>query len=254
MGWTSSSPLLSLRLAREVAYAYRPDLVVYTLDMTDFHDDLRYEQALRDRGDFEVDLGAVMRRLVAGRFAPGSFAERVADTIASEWRVEARDEPESEGALVGRNVFPTQRDRYFATRVPLAESRAAIERGAMRNLDALHALARDVLEAPMALVIFPRAYQYAPDESPRNWEARAYAGHVHLRAPFEYFAERAPGLDYPVIDLWDDFERAEAAVGQGASPLHFETDPHWTVDGARVAAESVWRELLAAGLVPCTVR
>ena len=42
--WVSSSPLLSLRLLRDVAHKYHPDLVVYLLDMTDFYDDLNYEQ------------------------------------------------------------------------------------------------------------------------------------------------------------------------------------------------------------------
>jgi hypothetical protein len=41
-GWLSSSPLLNLRLLRDVGHKYRPDLVVYSLDMTDFHDDLHY--------------------------------------------------------------------------------------------------------------------------------------------------------------------------------------------------------------------
>lgn len=252
MGWTSSSPLLSLRLAREVAFEYRPDLVVYTLDMTDFHDDLRYEQALREQGDFEVDVGAALRRVVAARWATSGPGARVLDAIAGELR--GAEEPDATGAqpLVGRGVFPGKQDRYFATRVPLRESRAAIERGVMKNLAALNALGRDVLGVPMAVVLFPRAYQYAPDESPRNWEAKAYAGHAHLRAPFEYFAERAPDLPYPVFDLFDDFAAAEAGVAGGAPPLHFETDPHWTRAGAQVAASAVWRELLASGLVPCS--
>lgn len=42
--WVSSSPLLSLSLLRDVAHKYHPDLVVYLLDMTDFYDDLNYEQ------------------------------------------------------------------------------------------------------------------------------------------------------------------------------------------------------------------
>ena len=251
MGWTSSSPLLSLRLAREVAFAYQPDLVVYTLDMTDFHDDLRYEQALRDQGDFEVDVGGVLRRVVASRLPAAGGWGGFFDAVALEVRVAEAEEDASVTPLVGKHVFPSRQDRYFMTRVPLEQSRAAIERGVMKNLGELAALGQDVLDVPMALVLFPRAYQYAPDESPRNWEAKAYAGHTHLRAPFEYFAERAPGLDYPVFDLWDDFEAAEARVQGGAAPLHFVTDPHWTGAGARVAAEGVWRRLVEAGLVPC---
>ena len=48
--WVSSSPLLNLRLLRDVGHKYRPDLVVYSLDMTDFRDDLHYEHAL-EAGD-----------------------------------------------------------------------------------------------------------------------------------------------------------------------------------------------------------
>ena len=54
-GWTSSSPLLSLRLLQDIGQKYKPDLIVYSLDMTDFHDDLRYEVLLRQGGDFELD-------------------------------------------------------------------------------------------------------------------------------------------------------------------------------------------------------
>ena len=66
-GWVSASPLLALRLLREIRPDYRPDLVVYSLDMTDFHDDLLYEQRLREGGVFDADaVRAVWGQHLAG--------------------------------------------------------------------------------------------------------------------------------------------------------------------------------------------
>src|SRR5262249_440735 len=41
-GWVSSSPYLSLRLLKDIGRKYAPDLVLLGVDMTDFHDDLKY--------------------------------------------------------------------------------------------------------------------------------------------------------------------------------------------------------------------
>ena len=54
-GWISASPLLGFRWLQEMGRAYRPDLVVYALDVTDFYDDLAYEQKLRRGNDLRVE-------------------------------------------------------------------------------------------------------------------------------------------------------------------------------------------------------
>ena len=97
----------------------------------------------------------------------------------------------------------------------------------------------------MALVIYPRAYQYSDRESPGNWEPGYEALGPHVREPFRYFAEVGDGLPYPVIDLFSAFETSEEF------PLFFARDPHWNPSGAGLAARSVYAGLGERGLLPC---
>ena len=43
-GWVSSSPYLSLRFLKDIGKKYSPDVVFLFVDMTDFHDDLKYKR------------------------------------------------------------------------------------------------------------------------------------------------------------------------------------------------------------------
>ena len=98
----------------------------------------------------------------------------------------------------------------------------------------------------MALVLYPRAYQYSETESPRSWEMPLHERlGPHVREPFRYFEERKGRLPYPVIDLFADFEGAER------QPLFFGNDPHWNADGADTAARGLLGRLIEAGLLPC---
>lgn len=243
MGWTSSSPLLALRLLREVGWEYRPDLVVYGLDMTDFHDDLRYERALREDRDFDLDTGAVLRRLIATElpWAKGLLAPVA--VVAGELRGKGESD---RGQSLANLDFPGPNDRYFITEHPLERTRPAIELGVVKNLAELQAFADESLGAPTALVIYPRAYQYSGRESLENWEAHLHTRlGPHAREPFRYFAERAGELPYPVIDVLPAFEASQQF------PLYFRTDPHWTRLGAGVAARAVFDALRERGLLRC---
>jgi hypothetical protein len=243
MGWTSSSPLLALRLLREVGWEYRPDLIVYSLDMTDFHDDLRYERALREEEDFALDTGAVLERLVASELP---WAQALMSPVAALARELRQSEQRDRARRFAKLHFPGPNDRYFITEYALARTRAAIELGVMKNLAEWHAFATETLGAKTALVIYPRAYQYSEREALDSWDA---SHHTRLgpfaREPFRYFEERADALPYPVIDILPDFEQAKAF------PLYFRRDPHWTRLGAKVAARAVFRELEDRGLLPC---
>lgn len=241
MGWTSASPLLGLRLLREIGHAYRPDLVLYALDATDFHDDIRYELHLRREGDFEPDASEVVERL-ARQVAPGLFGERSAllGRIAALWR---RPPPEPWEAP----AFPGPKERYFVTAHPLERTREAIERGTARHLAEMADFSERVLDARMALVLYPRAYQYSPRESPMNWESDRYERlGPYVREPLRYFEERAGELPYPVLSVWEAFEQS------APFPLFFPSDPHWNEAGADFMARSLETELLAEARVPCT--
>ena len=232
----SSSPLLALRLLREVGHRYRPDLVVLALDMTDFHDDLRYERQLRRQGDFEPDSSEIVARFVERAF-PGLGRAQLRG-LAELVRAPRDAEP---------RIVDLPEGRYFATEAPLAETRAAIERGVMHNLAELHAFSRDVLDAPLAVFVYPRAFQYSDRESTDNWEQeRSTRLGPFAREPFRYFEEVGGTLAYPLISLLPVFERSEEF------PLFRSDDPHWNEAGARLAAESIAAELSARGLLPCT--
>ena len=239
-GWVSSSPLLGLRLLRDIGAKYRPDLLVYTLDMTDFHDDLRYEEELLGRS-----AGGELHSIPLGQFVLRFVGLEQWGARWNRWygvhrRPTTRDDrqPTRDDILNGARFFITQR--------PLAQSRPWIEAGVMRNLQAMFDLARDQLGIPMVLVIAPRAYQYSDRESPRNWEAMAYEtlGPYALE-PFRYFAEVAPRLPYPALSLLPAFQQATQF------PLFLEDDPHWNAEGARLTARTVAAFLIERGLLPC---
>lgn len=238
-GWGSSSPLLSLRLLEQVGERYEPDLVLYNLDMTDFNDDLRYESELRAAGDLEIDQTKVVRAVllaVSSRLPALGSLEAAARRLL---RIGADGETDAGGDV--------PKDRFFVTARRLEATREDIERGVMKNLARLHELATRELGVPMALVVYPRAYQYSSDESPRNWERHRYQRlGPFVREPFRYFDEVAETLPYPVFSLLPAFESTERF------PLFFEDDPHWNAAGARLAAESVARFLESSGWLPCT--
>lgn len=231
-GWTSSSPLLGLRLLREVGYKYQPDLVLYSLDMTDFHDDLEYEVALRKGGDLEVSPFAILDRLpwpdlqLGGAFRELRRPRPAADEAAAEAGMPA--------------------ERFFVTDRSLEETRPWIERGVIKNLHEMHRFSTRTLGSPMALVIYPRAYQYSSRESPRNWERREYEilG-PYSKEPFRYFEERRERLPYPLLNLLPAFESSEQF------PLFLEADPHWNEAGAALAARTVAELVQQQGLVLC---
>lgn len=244
-GWVSSSPLLSYRLLRDIGHKYKPDLVVYNLDMTDFHDDLRYEVEFHLHGD-----GRLPSHLLAGRVlrsllpwvssAEDGFVPTPRTAHAYYERVSVL-EAEAE---VMESRIPS--DRFFATNLPLEKSRAAIENGVTRNLAQIHDFSSGTLGAETLLVIAPRAYQYSAEESPFNWEQVHYVAlGPFVREPFRYFEEEEASLPYPVFSLLDAFE------GSSEFPLYFEDDPHWNRQGNRVAAAAVRDYLLSQGLVPC---
>ena len=245
-GWGSSSPLLSLRLLRQVGAGYRPDLVVYTLDMTDFDDDLRYEELLEEAGALDVDPRRLTVDLLQAFLAGYPRLSRLRETLATLRRGRPADEP---AADVESAEDAPERMRFFVATRPLADTRADIERGVMKNLRAIHDFARDELGVPMALVVYPRAFQYSDRESPKNWERWRYKPlGPFVREPFRYFEEVAPELPYPVFSLMPAFEGSETF------PLFFADDPHWNRDGARLAARAVADGLSAAELVPCGAR
>jgi lysophospholipase L1-like esterase len=217
-GWASSSPLLSLRLLREKGARYHPDLVVLCLDMTDFHDDLRYGRMLGEGGGRRFSpTGFLIRRL-----GYGGALERTLRRVG-----------------LGEADLPAQ--RFFVTNQPLEQSRpflAEIE----ANVGEIARFARGALGADFALVMLPRAYQYSRRETPDNWERREYTPlGPYAREPFRWLRELAERVDYPAFGLLDDFRDS------GVFPTTFAHDPHWNEAGHRLAAAAIAKRLIELG-------
>jgi len=216
-GWTSSSPILSLRRLEAIGERYHPDLVAIAIDMTDFHDDIRYGNLIERRGITALyDRLPILIGLL--KLYPVGFKALFDATTDSN--------------------LPLQ--RYFHSEQPLEKSLpylAALE----ANLGRIEERAR-AMGADFAVFVLPRNYQYSDRESPEDWERETVSGDYtvlgpHSLEPFRFFEQLGSRVDYPIYSLLDDFRSAEAF------PLCLEDDPHWTLAGHEVAARAIARRL-----------
>lgn len=212
-GWTSSSPFLSHRRLVDIGERYFPDVVVLCVDMTDFYDDILYENMLARRGLYR-------------------FYDKLPITLHL-WSVLSR---ESYLSALSWSVGGAPTRRFFAARQPLEESRPFLEKLA-GNVRKLREWCR-AHGADFALVVLPRSFQYSERECPANWEQDEYTplGPYSLEA-FRWVDELRKRVGYPVFSLLPDFQRTTVF------PTCFHNDPHWNPQGHRVAAEALVRKL-----------
>ncbi len=217
--WTSSSPLLLHRRIVSIGDRYSPDLVVLCVDMTDFHDDVKYGNMLEQRGVYGVYDKLPLTLQALRRLRPRLF---------SRW-----------WAWTNQNI-PAR--PFFITEQPLEQSRPHMQ-ALVRNMDAIGGWCaqRDV---PLVVFILPRHYQYSDREAPGSWERGKYEVlGPYSREPFRFFEELATTRPYPIHSLLPAFLETDVF------PTCFEHDPHWNADGARVAADAIaaiLREEIAA--------
>jgi hypothetical protein len=218
-GWVSSSPILSLRLLRDIGRKYKPDAVILLVDISsDFHDDLVYTHYLYNRRgiyrlvDFAPFIHFVIRKST-GRLFP-EF---------SEW------------------LFSTPYDRFFAVNQPLADTRSNLEL-TIRYIDESAAYSEEVLQAKFLVAALPRGFMYSDRESPNNWEADRYTVlGPYVLEPFRFFEEVFAAKDYPYLSLLPAFQNTELF------PTTFDDDPHWTIAGTEVAARAMFEFCLEQG-------
>jgi hypothetical protein len=216
-GWVSSSPYLSLRLLQRVGREYHPDLVVLCVDMTDFHDDIKYRKYVERSGLF-----AMMD------FAPGLF-------------LLLKDAAQRTGAHEALFGYPAE--RFFAVNHPLSETRGYF-RYIQESIDAIKSFTVNDLGAHFVLIVFPRHYQYSSTESPKDWERLLYTRKgQYVLEPFKYFEELKTKVDYPVHTLLRQFEQSKVF------PTTFYEDPHWNPAGAQLATDAILQILMREGLV-----
>jgi hypothetical protein len=208
-GWPSSSPLLSWRLLAQIGERYRPDWVVMCVDMTDFHDDILWQNMLERRGIYWFYDKLPITLAGLHRFLPPLF-----------WKV----------YRWSNDNLPEA--RYFMARAPLETTRA-FARPLADNLDRLQRWCAEH-GARFAVVVLPRSFQYSARECPNNWEADRYEVlGPHALEPFRFFDELRARADYPIHSLLPAFQASSVF------PTCFDADPHWNDNGTTVAAEAI---------------
>lgn len=218
-GWVSSSPLLSLRLLKDIGAKYNPDVVVLAVDMSDFEDDTKYHRLLERRGAYR-GLNVVPITFLA--------IKRLTRNLPL---LQPLHEP----------VFGYPAQRFFVSDSPWQDNLEYYQQ-IRSSIDAIADYTRRELDAEFVLFLFPRNYQYSDREAPQNWEAEHYeALGPYADQPFQYFESIRDELDYPMYSLLDDFQDTQVF------PTCFNFDPHWNVHGSRVAAHAVYKDCLDAG-------
>jgi hypothetical protein len=218
-GWTSSSPLLSYRLLKDIGEKYKPDAVIFGLDMSDFHDDLKYAALFDRQGIYWVI-----------NYLPITFLA-VKKVIGKVEFLSGLHE----------NLFGFPSQRFFSTNRPLSKNVNQFN-ALRRNIEKIAVYSKTELEVPFYLILFPRNFQHSDREAPLSWERDQYeALGPYTLTPFEYFDNIQSELDFPVISLLSDFQKS------GKFPLCLEDDPHWNRDGAAVAAKAIHLKCSAMG-------
>lgn len=218
--WPSASPLLALRLLRDVGISYQPDLVLYGFDMSDFRDDLMYRNLIEKKGIYGmVDRGPASLWL-AGRGAKALMPDGLY-----------------------RKVFRMPKDRFFAVKKPLDETRPNLLE-VWQTLMEVNLFCREELDAEFRLIVLPRNFQYSERESPSSWERGEYEDlGLFVLEPFRFFEEQAATAPFAIHSLLPAFEQTDVF------PTCYAGDPHWTPAGTQVAADALVEMAVRGGWV-----
>ncbi len=250
-GVVSYSPFLERWQFEDVVRAYRPDLVLLVIDVTDVGDDLKYENeslAAGGRPAFDLPLGEAERFRDRGPL--WNLAAPLRSVLVLPFEVLGRALGRSRAGAGYRYYHfdlvldgARETNQYFLYRHPLEVTRPYFER-TLRNVVAL---AGAVAEsgATFAAVVIPRFQHWNTLECPENWERDSYA----LEEPyqFEYFAffrEAQAGVDFQVLDLLPAFQSTDEF------PLVLNADPHWNERGHAFVARTLAELLARAELLP----
>ncbi len=255
-GIVSYSPFLANLLFDGVIRAYKPQLVLYFLDATDFGDDYQYAAMAKcdehgvyfdidERGQFYY---GVIGELVYRAFTQPPLSQALECALYPKEVVlrkvlgwPSRERKEYYDFTV-RIDGVTEYNRYFIYRHP-PESLRPYFAATRENIDRLaHKVRR--AGAAFALVVVPRFHHYDPKESPDYWERGQYAtNEPYQYAYLEYFDQVKEQADYPVLNLLSAFQAAKER------PLTFRQDAHWNDRGHAFVARTIADYLVEQGLL-----
>lgn len=212
-GWSSSSPYLSLRLLKDKGPAYKPDLVIFLLDVTDFKDDFFYRNILEKRGPYKF----IVEHPLLAHF-PRQIARKT-DGF-THWQENWLGYPDY--------------SNYFLFHQPYEKSLPFFD-NTYEILKQMDIYVTNELGAKLVVFVPPRHWQYTDKESPRSWERHNYvAMGEHALNNYRYWNEKSANATFPIISLLEDFKSTTVF------PTTFEKDSHWNPDGARFAAEQIF--------------
>ncbi|MEZ5333542.1 MAG: hypothetical protein R2991_16265 [Thermoanaerobaculia bacterium] len=238
---SSYSPTLEFLLLRERWQALDPDVVVLALDMSDFQDDLWFEDlaVYGPHGRLERvrptprpgRLQSLYKDLLLVRMFRSAL-----DRLYSHWRSGAElDLPQTHDLL--RNRFALTRDDLTA-----AESEPHWE----RTLGWMGRIAELTAErgARLLVMTYPYGHQVAVDEWETGRQHYGFAGDkVYPATPGERVERWARDRGLPALNLFPIFrERSDGT-------FYFPFDGHFTPKAQRLAGEELFRRLVALGWV-----
>lgn len=216
--WPSASPLLALRLLRDIGARYRPDLVVYGFDMSDFRDDLMYRNLIEKKGIYRMIDVMPASLWLAGRGAKAGAPDGLYERI-----------------------FRMPKDRFFAVNHPLNETLGDLM-PVWQTLVDINRFCREQLNADFRLIVLPRNFQYSNRESPSSWERGEYENlGPFVLDPFRFFEEQAASAPFPIHSLLPAFQETDIF------PTCYTGDPHWTPAGTQVAADALVEMAITQG-------
>jgi hypothetical protein len=248
-GIVSYSPFLSRLLFRGVLKSYRPTLVLYFLDATDFSDDLRYMSEVRT--DREVPYfdreyqtpryhGAISKLLWNAGLT--DLIRRPFDLLSkSHGRSERFDYYDFEVSIDGVK----ETSRFFFYRYPPELTKPFFEQTYQNIIDLAEDVRRD--GGRFLLVVTPRYHHWNTREAPENWEKHEYG----TNEPYQYeylrfFDEKKSDAQLEIFDLLPAFQATDQF------PLVFRGDPHWNERGHTFVANVIVDHLLAGFLLQDT--
>ena len=232
-GWPSSSPLLQLRQLRQIGAKYKPDLVVTSFDMTDFADDLKYTELLKEEQGYTLKPTIFQLMLTALSLSLGVMDLKAWLAQQTTLDVEPEEDPSR----------PWLKQRFFHMYRPLSQTEHLLETSWKVLLETHRTVEK--MGARYVVFILPRYQQYNRKESPRDWEKDQFPkSDTYIHEPFKYFDKKTKEAPFPIYPLIAAFQDSDVF------PTTWTDDPHYTPAGNRVVAEAMARYLKESSLLP----
>ena len=211
-GWTSSSPILSYRLLQDIGSKYKPDLVLMSVDMTDYRDEWFYKSLLQEHGYYQYIKQYPRTAYYLKRIM--ELLDPISDTHTKVWG------------------YPSTGD-YFVAQQPMETSLNLFD-NVYATLLEMNDYSAKTLHVPFIVFVPPRHWQYTNKESPDSWENGTFdvMGPYALEN-FRYFDSKKSSAPFPIITMLEDFQNTDRF------PLNFQGDSHWNQHGANFFAGKV---------------